>query len=220
MLTAHKKGVCVVGVFAKDIAETKAARGTEAGAARGYPLALRHRARGMSAAADRDAKARAHAAVAQRRSASARRRSATCSTGSTTPRRRRLIEAAWDGGARYFDTSPWYGRGQAEHSLGRALYRRPRDDYRPLDQDRAAAAPAARARVRSRTSGSADSSSRRCSTTATTASCGRSRTACSGSESARSTSSSSTTSTSGTTSLTPALDAYFDAADRPAAGAR
>ena len=38
MLTAHKKGVCVVAVFAQDIAETKAARGTEAGAARGYPL--------------------------------------------------------------------------------------------------------------------------------------------------------------------------------------
>ncbi len=40
-----------------------------------------------------------------------------------------LIEAAWDGGARYFDTSPWYGRGQAEHRLGRTLYRRPRQDY-------------------------------------------------------------------------------------------
>ena len=38
MLTAHKKGVCVVAVFAQDIAETKAQRGTEAGAARGYPL--------------------------------------------------------------------------------------------------------------------------------------------------------------------------------------
>ena len=38
MLTAHKKGVCVVGVFAKDIAETKAARATEYGASRGYPL--------------------------------------------------------------------------------------------------------------------------------------------------------------------------------------
>lgn len=38
MLTAHKKGVCVVGVFAKDIAETKATRGTEAGAAQGFPL--------------------------------------------------------------------------------------------------------------------------------------------------------------------------------------
>ncbi|RBP12216.1 D-threo-aldose 1-dehydrogenase [Roseiarcus fermentans] len=40
-----------------------------------------------------------------------------------------LIEIAWEGGARYFDTSPWYGRGQAEHRLGRALYRRRRDDY-------------------------------------------------------------------------------------------
>jgi ATP-dependent Clp protease adaptor protein ClpS len=38
MLTAHKKGVCVVGVFAKDIAETKATRATETAAARGFPL--------------------------------------------------------------------------------------------------------------------------------------------------------------------------------------
>ena len=38
MMTAHRKGVCVVAVFAQDIAETKAARGTEAGAAKGYPL--------------------------------------------------------------------------------------------------------------------------------------------------------------------------------------
>ena len=41
----------------------------------------------------------------------------------------RLIEAAWDGGVRYFDTSPWYGRGLAEHTLGRALYRKPRADF-------------------------------------------------------------------------------------------
>ena len=39
------------------------------------------------------------------------------------------IGAAWDGGVRYFDTSPWYGRGQAEHRLGRALYRKPRDEF-------------------------------------------------------------------------------------------
>lgn len=38
MMTAHQKGVCVVAVFERDIAETKAARGTEAGAAKGYPL--------------------------------------------------------------------------------------------------------------------------------------------------------------------------------------
>jgi len=38
MITAHKKGVCVVAVFAQDIAETKAQRATEAGASKGYPL--------------------------------------------------------------------------------------------------------------------------------------------------------------------------------------
>jgi ATP-dependent Clp protease adaptor protein ClpS len=38
MMTAHRKGVCVVAVFARDIAESKATRGTEAGAAKGYPL--------------------------------------------------------------------------------------------------------------------------------------------------------------------------------------
>jgi D-threo-aldose 1-dehydrogenase len=39
------------------------------------------------------------------------------------------LEAAWDAGIRYYDTSPWYGRGQSEHRFGRALYRRPRADY-------------------------------------------------------------------------------------------
>ena len=38
MMTAHRKGVCVVAVFAKDVAESKAARASEAGAAFGYPL--------------------------------------------------------------------------------------------------------------------------------------------------------------------------------------
>ena len=38
MLTAHKKGSCVIAVFPKDVAETKADRATEAGRARGYPL--------------------------------------------------------------------------------------------------------------------------------------------------------------------------------------
>jgi D-threo-aldose 1-dehydrogenase len=40
-----------------------------------------------------------------------------------------VIDAAWSGGVRYFDTSPWYGRGLAEHTLGRALYRKPRGDF-------------------------------------------------------------------------------------------
>src|ERR1700684_441389 len=39
------------------------------------------------------------------------------------------LAAAWDGGVRYFDTSPWYGKGQAEQRVGRALYREPRDEF-------------------------------------------------------------------------------------------
>ncbi len=39
------------------------------------------------------------------------------------------LSAAWDAGIRYYDTSPWYGRGQSEHRFGRALYRQPRADY-------------------------------------------------------------------------------------------
>jgi ATP-dependent Clp protease adaptor protein ClpS len=38
MVTAHTKGLCVVAVFTKDIAETKATRATDAGRAKGYPL--------------------------------------------------------------------------------------------------------------------------------------------------------------------------------------
>ena len=38
MITAHRKGVCVVAVYTRDIAETKATEGTEAGKAAGYPL--------------------------------------------------------------------------------------------------------------------------------------------------------------------------------------
>lgn len=38
MITAHRRGVCVVAVFTKDVAETKAARATDAGKAKGYPL--------------------------------------------------------------------------------------------------------------------------------------------------------------------------------------
>lgn len=36
------------------------------------------------------------------------------------------LGAAWDAGVRYFDTAPWYGRGQSEHRVGRFLYRQPR----------------------------------------------------------------------------------------------
>ena len=32
-----------------------------------------------------------------------------------------VFQAAWDGGVRYFDTAPWYGRGLSEERLGRFL---------------------------------------------------------------------------------------------------
>jgi ATP-dependent Clp protease adaptor protein ClpS len=38
MITAHRRGACVVAVFTKDVAETKATRATDAGRAKGYPL--------------------------------------------------------------------------------------------------------------------------------------------------------------------------------------
>jgi ATP-dependent Clp protease adaptor protein ClpS len=38
MMTAHRRGACVVAVFTRDVAETKATRATEAGRRTGYPL--------------------------------------------------------------------------------------------------------------------------------------------------------------------------------------
>jgi ATP-dependent Clp protease adaptor protein ClpS len=38
MITAHTRGACVVAVYTRDIAETKATRGTDAGRGAGYPL--------------------------------------------------------------------------------------------------------------------------------------------------------------------------------------
>ena len=38
MMTAHRKGLCVVSVYTRDVAETKAARATEMGAKAGFPL--------------------------------------------------------------------------------------------------------------------------------------------------------------------------------------
>jgi D-threo-aldose 1-dehydrogenase len=36
------------------------------------------------------------------------------------------LDAAWEEGVRYYDTAPWYGRGQSEHRTGRFLRRQPR----------------------------------------------------------------------------------------------
>ena len=38
MITAHRRGVCVVAVYTRDVAETKATEATEAGRRKGYPL--------------------------------------------------------------------------------------------------------------------------------------------------------------------------------------
>jgi len=43
---------------------------------------------------------------------------------------RATLQAAWDGGIRYFDTAPWYGRGLSEHRLGGFLRTMPRREFK------------------------------------------------------------------------------------------
>ena len=38
MMTAHRRGACVVAVFTKDVAESKATTATDAARGKGYPL--------------------------------------------------------------------------------------------------------------------------------------------------------------------------------------
>jgi len=38
MMTAHRRGACVIAVYARDVAETKAKEATELGKENGYPL--------------------------------------------------------------------------------------------------------------------------------------------------------------------------------------
>jgi ATP-dependent Clp protease adaptor protein ClpS len=38
MMTAHRRGVCVIAVYTRDVAETKAKEATELGKSQGYPL--------------------------------------------------------------------------------------------------------------------------------------------------------------------------------------
>lgn len=38
MITAHRRGVCVVAVYTREVAETKAVQGSEAGRKAGFPL--------------------------------------------------------------------------------------------------------------------------------------------------------------------------------------
>jgi ATP-dependent Clp protease adaptor protein ClpS len=38
MMTAHRRGACVVAVYTKDVAEAKATKATDAARSKGYPL--------------------------------------------------------------------------------------------------------------------------------------------------------------------------------------
>src|SRR5688572_702527 len=40
MMTAHQRGACVIAVYTRDVAETKAKEATELGKQKGYPLAF------------------------------------------------------------------------------------------------------------------------------------------------------------------------------------
>lgn len=42
---------------------------------------------------------------------------------------RATLEAAWNGGVRFYDTAPWYGRGLSEHRLGGMLRTKPRSEF-------------------------------------------------------------------------------------------
>jgi D-threo-aldose 1-dehydrogenase len=42
---------------------------------------------------------------------------------------REIVDAAWNGGIRYFDTAPHYGLGLSERRLGAALAARPREEF-------------------------------------------------------------------------------------------
>jgi D-threo-aldose 1-dehydrogenase len=39
------------------------------------------------------------------------------------------LDAAWNGGVRYYDTAPWYGRGLSEHRVGSCLIDKPRNEF-------------------------------------------------------------------------------------------
>ena len=38
MMTAHRRGVCLVAIYARDVAETKATRATDMARSKGFPL--------------------------------------------------------------------------------------------------------------------------------------------------------------------------------------
>ena len=40
-----------------------------------------------------------------------------------------ILQAAWDVGVRFYDTSPYYGSGKSEHRVGHFLRQKPRDEF-------------------------------------------------------------------------------------------
>jgi D-threo-aldose 1-dehydrogenase len=40
-----------------------------------------------------------------------------------------ILQAAWDGSIRFFDTSPFYGHGKSEHRMGHFLRQQPRSEF-------------------------------------------------------------------------------------------
>ncbi len=109
------------------------------------------------------------------------------------------IQAAWEGGIRYFDTAPWYGRGLSELRTGAGLRDHPRSEYVLSTKIgrwlKASQDPGLRRRALDRR----ERRSRSSSTTPTTASCARTSRASCAWASPGTTSRSSTTSTTGTT---------------------
>lgn len=91
------------------------------------------------------------------------------------------LQAAWDGGIRYFDTAPEYGLGLSEHRVGQFLRQPPRSEFLLSTKvGRLLRAPPT-SRSTKRYSGPAASISTSASTTVTMRSCGRWKTATSGS---------------------------------------
>lgn len=41
----------------------------------------------------------------------------------------RILQAAWEGGIRFYDTSPFYGHGKSEHRVGTFLRQQPRSEF-------------------------------------------------------------------------------------------
>ena len=81
------------------------------------------------------------------------------------------IQAAWDGGVRYFDTAPWYGRGLSELRTGAGLRDKPREEYVLSTKIGRVAQGSPGPGVRSARRGSVARRSRSSSTTPMTASC-------------------------------------------------